>query len=706
MYFYQILLPLIFDKFFIYKSKNILNTGNIVKVEFGRQRLWAILINIIDQKDLPSIIDLEKLSIDKIKEIIEINDNIYFTPNICNFILQIANYNLASKGLIAKSFLNLLNKNKKNGKKSVINNNLKETSDKNKFNIDKYRNPRNLAFLSANQQEIADKICLNINNKDENRPILIDGVTGSGKTEIYFSIIDKILTNNQDWQILILLPEIALTSQLIARFNQQFGFEADLWHSQISDKNKQIIYNNINNGNVKIVIGARSALLLPFCNLKLIIVDEEHDPSFKQEDVVNFNARDMAIMYGAINKSKTLLLSATPSLESLNNALNNKYQYFRITGKYHRQNNVIKIIDMKNYPHLRNNKNAEIISPPLEKAINDSLVNQHQILLFLNRRGYAPLVICSICGNKYQCPNCDFHLVLHKNNKLLLCHHCGHQENINDKMNKKDKEEDRKKTIICKNCYQNHRDENQQPSLIAIGYGVERLYEEVKNKFNQARIAVITSDNIKNLQQGSDVIASIANNEIDIIIGTQMITKGYDFKNLKLVAVIEADSFFYSSELRTTERAYQMLTQVIGRSGRHNIAGEVMIQTHNPQNIIFNKIITGNSRDFYDFELQNRQILDLPPFSRMATIEISSVNDVEARKFANYLLNLFPHNNPKVKLLGPVSANIARLRNRHHFLIHIKVAKNINIQKIIKQILENTKIPRNIRIRVDIDPVN
>ena len=657
----QVLLPLIFDKSFTYYAVSNIKVGAVVEVEFGRQKIWGIIIEINDKSSV------EEPPAYKIKDIINIHQDLFFTPQIIEFIEKIASYNLASRGMVLKSFLNIINSNKKR-KKAVT-----AKSD------DFYNHQIALKKLSDQQQIIAEKIGQEI-NIDKPLPILLEGVTGSGKTEIYFKIIADLLQNqaSQKPQILILLPEIALTSQIIKRFQEQFNFPPALWHSQITAKNKLEIFHGLNSGSLQILIGARSALLLPFKNLKLIIVDEEHDPSFKQEELFNFSARDMAIIYGKIAKCPVLLASATPSIESFYNYKIHKYKHFHLETKFFAKENKIDIVDLKNHKDFKRNP----ISPALKTAIKETLENQRQVLLFLNRRGYAPLAICNKCGNKQKCLNCDFHLVFHKSKNILACHHCGYQKASFNQ---------------CQEC-------KDSGELISVGMGVEKILEQVALQFEDARIAMITSDNIDNFTKSSEIIEKISNREIDIIIGTQMITKGYDFKHLALVGVIDADSFFYSSDLRCTERAYQMLTQVIGRAGRHQEAGRVIIQSHNPENLIFEKIIKGNQNDFYNFELSSRQMLDLPPFARMASFNISSLKEQDAKRFAIDFIKYFPIDE-KIMLMGPISATIQRVKNRHHFLVNLKTQKNVNIQKLINNVLKNIEIPKSIRLNVDIDPL-
>ena len=642
----EILLPLAPDRAFTYAADFDVEIGDVVQVEFGRKKIWGVVWSLNNQTDVAAA---------KIKKILTKNSRLKLHENQLKFIEELAAYNLASRGLVLRSFIGILNSDKiKKEPKSLVQEIL----------------PQNflLKKLSENQQKIADEITSQIS--------LIDGVTGSGKTEIYFSKIAQILENEAQAQILILIPEIALTSQLLLRFEEQFKFKPALWHSKISKKEKREIFYGIVEGSVRAIVGARSALLLPFKNLRLIVIDEEHDSSFKQEDVFNFHARDMAVLKSRIENFPVILASATPSVETYNNAISGKFSHFILPQRFGAKNE-IQLID------LRQNKleKGSFLSQKLVNEIVKTLAEKKQAMLFLNRRGYAPVTLCKSCGKKYICQNCDFHLVLHKAKNRLVCHHCGHFENAHN---------------CCKSC-------GEENALISIGAGVEKVEEEVRNLFPDAKIALITSDNVADFLDAEKVVKEIISGEIDIIIGTQMIAKGHDFPNLELVGIIDADAMLYSSELRALERSFQMLTQVVGRAGRRK-AGKVLIQTYNPQNLVFEKIIKDAKKDFYDFEINNRRSLELPPFSRFAKFEVSAFDEMAAKNFAKKLISNFPISD-KVEIFGPASAPLQKLKNRHHFLVNLKVQKKINLQKLILDVMRNLEIPNNIRIRIDIDPI-
>lgn len=654
--FAEILLPTALDNSFTYHYDFDLKIGNIVKVEFGKRKIWGLIVN-------NKALEPTNISKDKIKPVLEIKSEIFVDPNYIEFIYKLANYNMASKGMVLKAFIGILNSDKT----KKIPAPLEQSFIKSQLN---------LKTLLPKQQEVADKIWQEIQNNSQQN-FLLDGVTGSGKTEIYFDIVAKILSQNNDSQILILLPEIALTTQILMRFEQQFGFEGAIWHSKISPKNKREIFYGLNSGSLRVLIGARSALLLPFKNLKLIVIDEEHDPSYKQEDMFKFHARDMAILLAQIQKFPTILTSATPAIETYANAKSKKYQHLILEQSFGSKND-IEIVDLKQ-DKLENGK---YLSAKLKYEIAQQLSKNKQILLFINRRGYSPVTICKSCGQKYECLNCDSHLVLHKHKNKLVCHYCSYEEQLEDK---------------CKFC-------NAENSLISLGVGVEKVLEEVEESFPNATIELATSDVITSFDKASKLVDKILNNKTDIIIGTQMIAKGYDFPNLALVGIIDADSMLYFSDLRSCERVFQILHQVIGRSGRRQERGQVIIQTHDPKNLIFQYLQQENKNGFYDFELKNRKATELPPFSRMAKIEVSSFKEIDAKSYAKKLIQKFPIDD-KIEIFGPSPAAIHRIKNRYNYIINIKSEKKVNLQKLLKDIIVSSNIPNNIRVIADIDPL-
>ncbi len=670
-FYLNVLLPLPFDRAFSYKACDVsIRVGDLVKVPFRKKDFWGLVVEASDA--MPDV------AAHKIKEIIAKNEIVSFNKNLIDFINRIAAYNLAPRGLVLKAFIGILNSDKVKNPKLATKAMAQEV-DCEKITLKK---------LSHKQQEITDAILAHVGAGFSCQPLaeskdfiapnisLIDAVTGSGKTEIYFAIIAKILAE-KNTQILILLPEIALTSQLVSRFEAQFGFKPALWHSKISPKEKREIFYGIVAGSVRVLIGARSGLLLPFKNLQLIIIDEEHDSSFKQEDIFNFNARDMAVMKANIEKFAVILSSATPSLETYQNAKSGKYNYYCLSDKFNQKNNAINMIDLRRVKLVKDS----YISPILQEALKKNIEIGQQSLLFINRRGYAPVTLCKACGQKVNCPNCSSYLVHHKHSKSTICHYCGHHEHF---------------SLDCKTC-------GQKGVIINIGAGVEKIKEEVEQIFPEARIALVTSDTISNFKEAEELIKEISANKIDIIVGTQLIAKGYDFPNLTLVGVVDADSGFYSGELKSAEKSFQLLSQVIGRAGRKDYHGKIFIQTFNPQNFIFEKIIQNDKEGFYDFEIKNRKSLNLPPFSKMANFIISAFDENKALSVAKKFVAKFPFNDA-VEVFGPAPMAIVRLKNRYYYRVFLKVEKKINLQKLILDVINDCDFLDQIRIKIDIDP--
>lgn len=649
--FVQVLLPLALDEAFTYKAEESIAVGDVVLVEFGRKKIWGVAVEI--KKDAP-----KDFAEEKIKKVLQKNLRVKFSQNQLKFIESISSYNLASRGLVLRAFIGTLNSDKiKKEPKSF-----EQKIDPQKFSLKK---------LSEKQQFCFDQLSV-----VESGVSLLDGVTGSGKTEIYFALIARILSEKPQQQVVILLPEIALTSQLLKRFEEQFKFKPALWHSKISKKERREIFYGVVDGSVKVLIGARSALLLPFYNLKFLVIDEEHDSSFKQEDIFNFHARDMGVVLADLEKFPVLLSSATPALESFVNATSGKYRHFILEQKFGSKNE-IELVDLRREGLKKN----QFLSHQLREEMIKNLAQGKQTMLFLNRRGYAPVTLCKACGKKYECANCDFHLVLHKSKNQLICHHCGHHEKLVQE---------------CKFC-------GEVDSLIPLGAGVEKLEEEVGEFLADAKIVLVTSDDVGSFAEVDKFVEKILRREIDVIIGTQMITKGHDFPDLTLVGIVDADGLLYSSELRALEKSYQILTQVIGRAGRRDQQGKVIIQTYNPDNFLLTELLKNDKNSFYEFEVKNRRALDLPPFSKMAKFEVSSFEESEAKNFAKKLIKHFPPSD-KVEVFGPAPAPLQRLRNRHHFLVNLKVERKINLQKLISDVMRSLEIPKSVRIRIDLYP--
>ncbi len=534
-------------------------------------------------------------------------------------------------------------------------------------------------LLNSEQKNAVEKINVSIKKK---RPdcFLLDGVPGSGKTETYFQTVKTCLDEGK--QILILLPEISLTPDWEKRFHQSFSFAPLVWHSGITKTKKKQIWLSALNSSARVIVGARSALMLPILNLGLIIVDEEHDPAFKQEEGVRYNARDMAI-YKAIRSSVPIVLaSATPSLETYHNMKIGKYIHLtlpkRATGAALPD---IKLIDLKaNTP-----ERGKWISSVLTNEIKSKLDNREQSLLFLNRRGYAPLTICNSCGNKIKCVNCETWLVEHRSQNTLVCHHCGYKKRISN---------------TCDIC-------GAEGQIKACGPGVERIEEEINQLFPEAKLTVLSSDTMKSQKKLVKTLEKIKNNKVDIIIGTQMIAKGHDFPDLKLVGIIDSDVGLSGGDLRASERSFQLLQQVSGRSGRHSIdqqdKGVVFLQTYDNENPIIRAIAKNNRDDFFEKELSSRKNANMPPFGRLAAIILSSKYERKLDGFASELLRVAPLFK-NVKIFGPAPAPLYFLRGKYRRRFLIKSDKTVNIQDVLLNWTNKIKTPHNVKLTIDIDP--
>jgi primosomal protein N' (replication factor Y) len=508
-------------------------------------------------------------------------------------------------------------------------------------------------------------------------PILLDGVTGAGKTEVYFEAIIDILENS-DQQVLVLLPEIALTSQWLERFEERFGCAPVLWHSDVGTAERRRAWRAVADGGARLVVGARSSLFLPFKNLGLIIVDEEHDPSYKQEEGVIYNARDMAVLRAKGLDIPIVLASATPSFETLFNANEHKYSHVELKERHGTAGLPdIETIDLRAQPP----PSGRFISPPLENAINQALERGEQVMLFLNRRGYAPLTLCRHCGDRVNCPNCSAWLVEHRYRNSLECHHCGHTV---AKPNK------------CPTC-------GQEDSLAACGPGVERIEEEVQALFPTAKHLVMTSDTVTTPSVGVDFVRQIQSGSVDIIIGTQIISKGYHFPKLTVVGVVDADLGLKGADLRAAERTFSQLAQVAGRAGREEKQGRVLLQTYMPDHPVAIALRDGDVAAFRSLEFKAREQAHMPPYGRMAAIILSGANEREVLKVARELSLLAPRYE-NVTVLGPAPAPLARLRGQFRYRFLLMTPKELFPQKLIRSWLSGLKKNSKVRVKVDIDP--
>ena len=506
---------------------------------------------------------------------------------------------------------------------------------------------------------------------------LLDGVTGSGKTEVYFEAVAAALDAGR--QVLILLPEIALTQAFLERFQDRFGAKPAEWHSDVPPRMRERVWRQVAEGRVRVVAGARSALFLPFKELGLVVVDEEHDPAYKQEDRVFYHARDMAVVRARIGGFPLVLASATPSIESRVNAQQGRYARVALPSRFaDAAMPVIGAIDMRRAPPAR----GGFLSPVLLRHISENLERREQSLLFLNRRGYAPLTLCRACGHRFQCPDCSSWLVEHRFRGQLVCHHCGHRENRPD---------------ACPEC-------GTLDHLVACGPGVERIAEEVVGHFPDARTIVLSSDMMGGVRRLRLELEAIAKGEADIVIGTQLVAKGHHFPDMTLVGVVDADLGLANGDPRAAERTFQLLSQVTGRAGRTGRKSIGLLQTYQPDHPVMRAIVSGDAESFYEKEIAERQAAHLPPFGRLAGIIVSAQTRAEAEAHARGLRRAAPEAND-LHVLGPAEAPLALIGGRHRFRLLVQGERRSDIQSFIRAMLaDGPKQRGSVRVSVDIDP--
>jgi primosomal protein N' (replication factor Y) (superfamily II helicase) len=506
---------------------------------------------------------------------------------------------------------------------------------------------------------------------------LLDGVTGSGKTEVYFEGVAENIRHKR--QTLILMPEIALTGQFLDRFTERFGTRPAEWHSQLSPRTRARTWAAVAANEVQVVVGARSALFLPYADLGLIVVDEEHDPAYKQEDGARYHARDMAVVRGSIAKIPVLLASATPSVESEVNARRGRYKRIHLPERFggaHLPS--IEAIDMRREGPPR----GRFISPRLAEAVQTSLERGEQALLFLNRRGFAPLTLCRACGFRLQCPHCDAWLVDHRFKKRLVCHHCGF--NMPQPAN-------------CPSCQATE-------SFVPVGPGVERLDQEAAELFPDKRILVLSSDLVESTERLRQELDDVAQGRFDLVIGTQLVAKGHHFPKLNLVGIVDADLGLGNGDPRAAERTFQLLHQVVGRAGREEGRGFGYLQTHQPEHPVMKALILGDREAFYSSEIALREATSYPPFGRLASIVITANERHTAESYGRRLASTAPKDDT-VRVLGPAEAPITVVRGRHRFRILVKAPRACDLSAYLREWLAAAPKPRgNVRLEVDVDP--
>ena len=507
--------------------------------------------------------------------------------------------------------------------------------------------------------------------------MLLDGVTGSGKTEVYFEALGASLAAGK--QVLLLLPEIALTAPFIARVETRFGCEPAQWHSDLRPRERERVWRGVAEGKARIVVGARSALFLPWAKLGLIVVDEEHENAYKQDEGVPYHARDMAVLYGSVGKFPVVLSSATPSLESLLNVDRERY-------------GIVKLKDRHGRPELPETTRIDMtrekmetgtwLSTPLADAVTQTLADGDQALLFLNRRGFAPLTLCRTCGHRLHCPNCAAAMVEHRFKKILMCHHCGHKEPV---------------PRACPEC-------QTEGSMVPVGPGIERLAEEAVKRFPDARIAILSSD----LSRGQilrDTLRDVEEGTVNLVIGTQLVAKGHHFPHLTLVGVVDADLALESSDPRAGERTWALLAQVAGRAGRGAKPGRAMVQTYVPQHPLMQALLKGDRDAYLKTEKTIRENAGLPPHGRLAALVISGMDAAETERFARAIANNAPIAEG-ITLLGPAPAPIAMMRGRTRWRLLVKAKRDVNIQSFLREWLRDVKPKGSLSLNVDVDPYN
>lgn len=715
-----VMLPLPFNEPFDYKVEEEVVLGTIVRVPFGREEQVGVVWKHGKSADIADA---------KIKSVLEIYKYPPLSRELMKFISWVAAYNLAFTGLVLKMVISV--KGAFEDPKMMVlyalsGKTLAETKLKNsdarwrvmellkhypytrqeiakgagvgqqviKAMIDAgvltpvmVENKREFleplgdfhkVDLTSEQQEAAETLVGKIGQGFS--VTLLDGVTGSGKTEVYFEAVAQALEDNR--QVLILVPEIALTTQWLSRFEKRFGVKPAKWHSGLGMRERIDTWKAVVEGRVKVLVGARSALFLPYPSLGLVVIDESHDHSFKQEEVVNYQGRDMAVVRAKFENFPVILSTATPDLETVCNVEEGKYDIVKLTSRFAAAElPEIRIIDLKKDKPKKESWGVTWLSPSLVEALHNNLEKCEQSMLFLNRRGYAPLTICRDCGHRIQCPNCTSWMTEHRKSKALVCHHCGYTRPI---------------PKICPEC-------GSEDGLTACGPGVERIAEEVKKRFPDAKIEIISSDITSSLNEVSAVIKKMEDGLVDILIGTQILAKGHHFPSLTLVGIVDADLGLMGSDLRASEQTFQLLSQVSGRAGRGEKKGTVYLQTLYPDNAVLKALLENDRAQFLELEKKTRRLLKMPPFGKLAAVVVSGTNQDMAEKIAVLLGQAAP-NNDYISTLGPAPAPIYMLRGKYRFRLLLKTSKNIKIQEVVREWLRKINVPSSVRVEVDIDP--
>lgn len=542
--------------------------------------------------------------------------------------------------------------------------------------------------LNAEQAFAAEEIGKSI-EKGGFSAFLLDGITGSGKTQVYFDSAWR--AYKQGKSVLLMMPEIALTAQFMARYQKRFGAPPVVWHSNLTAVRRREIWRGVLNGDIRMVVGTRSALFLPWQNLGLIVVDEEHDSSYKQEDMGIYHARDMAVLRAKISGFPIVLASATPSAETLQNVSDGKYSLLRLTSRFGGASlPKIETIDMRqNKPEsyvVKSDNKEDVqqngaLSPDLCRAISETLEIGQQVMLFINRRGFAPIVQCKKCGWVATCPDCSVGMTYHKRLNKLLCHMCGRTAPLPDK---------------CPEC---------GDTVSMRGVGLEKIQEEVNIKFPKAKTALVSSDTMLSRQALERLVDKMESGEIDVVIGTQILAKGHHFPNLTLVGVVEADAGLYGTDFRAAEHTFQQLFQVAGRAGRGEFPGRVLLQTYQPDNPVLKAICAGNRDEFMAGDMEARKSAKMPPFGQLIAVIVEAQKESVLNKFCKELADCAPSANG-AKIMGPIAAQVYQIRNWYRMRFLITGDVKSNLQALAKYWLTKVKVPANVRVKVDVGPQN
>ena len=646
-----ILLPNIFNHPFTYESSNLdLKIGDYVIVPFGKSKITGVVWNEFEK-------DKKKKYL--IKKVIQKLKTPSLKNNTIKFLNWFSEYNMVPKGMTLKLLL--------------LSSNVVEKFPEKNYLIYKGKLKDNNIKLSQKQKQSLKK--MNISN-DKFRVHVLQGTTGSGKTMVYFEALKQLIIKG--FQGLIMLPEIGLTGQFEKKFVEYFGFNPAIWHSGVTKKNKEIIWSGVANGEIRVVIGARSSLFLPFKKLGLVIVDEEHDQSYKQDEGVRYNARDMAISRTSFENVPINLITAVPSIETYDNIKKGKYAISRLNERF-------KNASMPNYEIINLNQTKlepqSWLSKEIIEKVNLHLEKRNQILFFLNRRGFSPYVLCKKCLINYSCPNCSINLVFHKYKKNLLCHYCGY------------------KTQLYRNCQKEGNCD-----FVFSGPGVERIAEEVKNIFPSKKSVIFSSDTM-NKKKSSIILEKIINNEIQILIGTQLISKGFHFPSLNCIVVVDIDLSSQGHDLRGAEKNLQLYHQLSGRAGRTGKPATVYFQTYNLNTKMISDITNKNPDIFLDKELELRKSNNLPPFQRFVALIITGndekILEKEAIRFKNFI-----ESTVHGKVLGPVNAPIFKLKKKFRVRLLIRGKKSLKVQSSLSNLISKFKFIGGIKLTVDVDPIN